>query len=185
LLCQLEVPIKTTLEAFRIARAAGVRTLLNPAPAAPLPDEMLRLTDLCIPNETEVEMLTGQRVTTPEEARTAAEILRQRGADAVLVTLGSQGVVIVHDSWEQIAATPVRAVDASGAGDAFIGSLAVFLLEGLPLRQAAQLANRAAALSVTRPGTQASFPTRTEIENFLSDLRGSVSSSGGQETKSE
>lgn len=174
LICQLEVPVETTMEAFRIARAAGVRTLLNPAPAAPLPKELLHLTDLCIPNELEAEMLTGQRVTTPEEARAAAEILRQRGAGAVLVTLGARGVVLVEDSWEHIAGTPVQAVDASGAGDAFIGSLAVFLLEGLPLRQAAQLANRAAALSVTRPGTQTSFPTRTEIDDFLSNLRSSA-----------
>lgn len=167
LLCQLEVPMETTLEAFRVARAAGVRTLLNPAPAAALSEELLRLTDLCIPNETEAEMLTGQRVTSPEEARTAAEMLRQRGAGAVVITLGAQGVVIVDESWEHLPATPVRAVDASGAGDAFIGALAVSLLEGLPLRQAAQRAQQAAALSVTRPGTQASFPTRSEIEDFL------------------
>ncbi|HTU88707.1 MAG TPA: ribokinase [Gemmataceae bacterium] len=185
LLCQLEVPVETTLEAFRIARAAGVRTLLNPAPAAPLPDELLRLTDLCVPNETETEMLTGQRVTTPEEARAAAEMLRQRGAGAVLVTLGARGVVLVEEGWEHLAATPVRAVDASGAGDAFIGSLAVFLLEGLPLRQAAQLANRAAALSVTRPGTQASFPTRDEIDDFMSDLRAHRTPPGVQETELE
>lgn len=164
LLCQLEVPIETTLEAFRLARAAGVRTILNPAPAVPLPDELLRLTDLCIPNETEAELLTGQRVTSVEDATTAAEILRQRGAGAVLVTLGERGVVVVEESSELIPATPARAVDASGAGDAFIGSLAVFLLEGLPLRQAVFRANRAAAVSVTRPGTQASFPTRSEID---------------------
>ena len=165
-LCQLEVAVQTTREAFVMARAAGVRTILNPAPAVPLPDELLRLTDLCIPNETEAELLTGQRVTTPEEAKAAAEILQQRGAGAVLVTLGERGVVVVDEGWEHIPAPPVRAVDASGAGDAFIGSLAVFLLEGLSLRQAAQCANRVAALSVTRPGTQASFPTRAEIDDL-------------------
>ncbi|HZV06484.1 MAG TPA: ribokinase [Gemmataceae bacterium] len=169
LLCQLEVPLETTLEAFRIVRAAGVSTVLNPAPAVPLPDELLRLTDLCIPNETEVELLTGQRVTNLEEARAAAQILQQRGAGAVLVTLGERGVVVADDDWEHIPATPVRAVDASGAGDAFIGSLAVFLLEGLPLQEAARSANRVAAISVTRPGTQASFPTRREIETLLSE----------------
>jgi ribokinase len=163
-LCQLEVAMETTREAFLLARAAGIRTILNPAPAVPLPDELLRLTDLCIPNETEVELLTGQRVTTPDEAKTAAEILRQRGAGAVLVTLGERGVVVVDEGWEHIPAPSVRAVDASGAGDAFIGSLAVFLLEGMLLRQAARRANHIAALSVTRPGTQASFPTRTEID---------------------
>jgi ribokinase len=168
-LCQLEVPLETTLEAFRIARTAGVSTILNPAPAVPLPDELLRLTDLCIPNETEVELLTGQRVTNLEEAKAAAQILQQRGAGVVLVTLGERGVIVADDDWGHIPATPVRAVDASGAGDAFIGSLAVFLLEGLPLQEAARSANRVAAMSVTRPGTQASFPTRREIETFLSE----------------
>lgn len=162
-LCQLEVPMETTREAFLLARAAGARTILNPAPAVLLSDELLRLTDLCIPNETEVELLTGQRVTTPEEAKAAAEVLRQRGASAVLVTMGERGVVVVDEGWEHIPAPPVHAVDSSGAGDAFIGSLAVFLLEGLSLRQGARQANRVAALSVTRPGTQSSFPTRSEI----------------------
>jgi ribokinase len=166
-LCQLEVAMETTREAVLLARAAGVRTILNPAPAVSLPDELLRLTDICIPNETEAELLTGQRVTTPDEAKAAAEILRQRGAGTVLVTLGERGVVVVDECWEHIPASPVRAVDASGAGDAFIGSLAVFLLEGMSVRQAARRANHVAALSVTRPGTQASFPTRTEIDKFV------------------
>jgi ribokinase len=168
LLCQLEVPMETTREAFRIARAAGVRTLLNPAPAVPLPDELLRLTDLCIPNETEAELLTGQRVTTPAEAEQAARALSRRGPATLLVTLGPQGVLVIDgQTVEHLPSVPVAAVDASGAGDAFIGSLAVFLIEGLPLREAARRANVAAALSVTRPGTQASFPTRTEIEAYL------------------
>jgi ribokinase len=164
-LCQLEVPLEATQGAFRVARSAGVRTILNPAPAIPLPDELLRLTDICIPNESEAELLTGQRVMTPDEAKAAAAILQQRGAGTVLVTMGERGVVVVEDSWEHIPAAPVRAVDASGAGDAFIGSLAVFLLEGMTLRQAARQANRVAALSVTRHGTQTSFPARMEIEN--------------------
>jgi ribokinase len=165
LLCQLEVPIETTLEAFRIARAAGVRTILNPAPAVALPDELLRLTDLCIPNETESELLTGQRVGTPDEAESAARALLRRGPSAILVTLGPRGVLLVEGgTTEHISPVPVRAVDASGAGDAFIGSLAVFLVEGCSLRDAARRANVAAALSVTRHGTQASFPTRTEVE---------------------
>jgi ribokinase len=164
-LCQLEVPLEATREAFVLARAAGVRTILNPAPAILLPDELLRLTDLCIPNESEAELLTGQRVTTPDEARAAAAILQQRGAGAVLVTMGEHGVVVVDNGWEHIPTSSVRAIDASGAGDAFIGSLAVFLLEGMPLRQATRQANRVASLSVTRHGTQTSFPTRSELEN--------------------
>jgi ribokinase len=169
LLCQLEVPIETTLEALRVARAAGVRTILNPAPAASLSDETLSLTDLCIPNETEAEWLTGQRVSSLAEAESAARALLARGPKAVLVTLGERGVLFVEGPTVQhLAAVPVHAVDASGAGDAFIGSLAVFLVEGMPLPEAARRANAVAALSVTRPGTQTSFPTRTEVEAQLS-----------------
>jgi ribokinase len=160
--------LETTQEAFRIARAAGVRTLLNPAPAVPLPDELLRLTDLCIPNETEAELLTGQRVTTPAEAEQAARVLLQRGPSTLLVTLGPRGVLLIDGpTVEHLPSVPVAAMDASGAGDVFIGSLAVFVVEDLPLREAARRANVAAALSVTRPGTQASFPTRAEIEAHL------------------
>lgn len=172
LLAQLEVPMETTLEAFRAARAAGVRTILNPAPAVPLPDELLRLADLCIPNETEAEQLTGQPVTTPVEAERAARAIQARGAGTVLVTLGPRGVLFTEgQTVEHVPAMDVRAVDASGAGDAFIGSLAVFLVEGRPLREAVRRANLAAALSVTRPGTQASFPTRAEVEERWSVSR--------------
>jgi ribokinase len=93
----------------------------------------------------------------------------RRGPGAVVVTLGQHGVLLVEGEMvEHVPAVAVRAVDASGAGDAFIGSLAVFLVEGVPLREAVWRANVAAALSVTRPGTQASFPTRTEVETRLS-----------------
>jgi ribokinase len=170
LLCQLEVPLVTVLEALRLARDAGVRTILNPAPAAPLPDEVLQLADLCVPNETEIELLTGRPARTPQEAATAADFLLGRGPQTVLVTLGERGVLLRDgQTTEQVPAVPVKAVDSSGAGDAFIGSLAVFLAEGLPLSEAAQRANAVAALSVTRAGTQASFPSRTEAEAFLAD----------------
>jgi ribokinase len=169
LLCQLEVPLETTLEAFRVARAAGVRTLLNPAPARPLPDELLQWTDLCVPNETESEWLTGSPVATLEQAYAAAGAWMQRGARTVIITLGERGVLVVdHEGSEQIPAFPVKAVDTTGAGDAFIGALAVFLAEGASLRTAARRANAVAALSVTRPGAQGSFPTRSEVEAFAS-----------------
>jgi ribokinase len=166
LLVQLEVPVETTLEAFRLARAAGVRTVLNPAPARPLPPELLTLTDLCVPNETELEQLTGQAGATLPDLEQAARSLLGQGPGAVLVTLGERGALVV-DARESYHAppTPVQAVDASGAGDAFIGSLAVFLAEGLSLREAVRQANIAAALSVTRPGTQASYPRRDELNS--------------------
>jgi ribokinase len=170
LLCQLEVPLETVVEAMRLARNAGVRTILNPAPAAPLPAEVLRLADLCVPNETEIEFLTGHPARTAEEAEAAARLLLGRGPQTVLVTLGERGVLLLEgQTTEQVPAVPVKAIDSSGAGDAFIGSLAVFLAEGLALVEAAKRANAVAALSVTRMGTQASFPSRSETEAFLAD----------------
>jgi ribokinase len=167
-LCQLEVPVASCVEAFRLARAAGVRTLLNPAPAAPLPDELLRLTDLCVPNETEAEALTGTSAATPDGAEAAARLLRQRGPGTVIVTLGARGALIVEETGSRtVPGFAVQAVDPTGAGDAFIGSLAVFLAEGIALAEAVRRANAAAALSVTRLGTQTAYPRRTEVEALL------------------
>jgi ribokinase len=165
LLCQLEVPLETVAEALSIARAAKVTTILNPAPAVPLPDELLRLADLCVPNESEIELLTGgQGAATVQGAAAAAWELLKRGPRTVVVTLGERGALIADTgSAEHVPAPQVEAVDSSGAGDAFIGALGVFLAEGVPLAEAVKRANAVAALSVTRPGTQASFPTRAEL----------------------
>jgi ribokinase len=165
LLCQLEVPIETVAEALRIARAAKVTTILNPAPAVPLPDELLALADLCVPNESEIELLTGgQKATTTQEAAAAAWELLRRGPRTVIVTLGERGALFADAAAaEHVAAPAVAAVDSSGAGDAFIGALGVFLAEGAPLREAVRQANAVAALSVTRLGTQASFPSRKDV----------------------
>lgn len=170
LICQLEVPLETTLAAFRAAKAAGVRTILNPAPVAPLPSDLLSLTDLCIPNETEVEGLTGQVVESLEEAEAAGRALLARGPQAVVVTLGVRGALVLDGrEARHLPSLEVDAVDPTGAGDAFIGSLAVFLAEGLPLVDAVRQANGVAALSVTRVGTQVSFPGRTEADAFLAE----------------
>ncbi len=164
--CQLEIPLETVTEAFRIARAAGVRTILNPAPARELPEELLRLTDVCVPNETELEQIAGQHLPTHDEVEAAARALARRGPQTVLVTLGAQGALLVGETAEQLSPPSVEALDPTGAGDVFIGSLAVFMVEGLPLREAVCRANVAAALSVTRLGTQAAMPRRAEIEAF-------------------
>jgi ribokinase len=170
LVCQLEIPMETTLEAFRIAKASGVQTILNPAPAAPLPDELLQLTDLCAPNETETELLTGMTVNTLQEAEAAARALLQRGPKTVILTLGERGALLVDpNTVEHIPPIQVNAVDPTGAGDAFIGSLAVFLAEGVPMRDAILRANAVAALSVTKIGTQVSFPKRPEADAFLKE----------------
>jgi ribokinase len=166
-LCQLETPLDATLAAFRLARAHGVRTILNPAPVVELPDELLQLTDLCIPNETEAERLTGVVIRTLEDAEKAAAALRQRGPRTVLLTLGNRGAWLQEESGQHIPSITVDAVDTTGAGDAFIGALAVFLNEGRSLSEAARRAAAVAALTVTRAGAQNSFPTRTEAMSFL------------------
>src|SRR5262249_4132083 len=120
LLGQLEVPLESTLEAFRLARAAGVRTLLNPAPARPLPEELLWLTDLCVPNELESDWLTGTPVRTLEDAEAAGRAWLQRGVRTLIVTLGSRGALLVDDAGARhFPALEVTAVDPTGAGDAF------------------------------------------------------------------
>jgi ribokinase len=167
-LVQNEVPPEATLEALGLARAAGVRTLANPAPAGSFLPAFFELASVCIPNEIEAQVLTGRRIITREDASEAAELLRQQGAEAVIVTLGADGAVVVGDGCScHLPPHRVEAVDSTGAGDAFIGALAVGLGEGLDLVEAARRASVAAALSVTRPGAQASFPRRSELEAVL------------------
>lgn len=161
-LAQLETPQEATLAAFHLARSRGVRTLLNPAPALPLLPEVLALTDLCVPNEHELALLVGKPAA---ELPGDALRLRARGPGMVIVTLGERGALLVTPTeTSMIPAPSVAAVDTSGAGDAFIGALAVFLAEGDAPAAAIERANRVAALSVTRPGTQTSFPRRVELE---------------------
>lgn len=170
LICQLEVPIETTLEAFRIAKEGGVRTILNPAPAHPLPDELYKLSDIFAPNETETELLIGMPVKTLEEAEEAAKKLRQAGPETVIITLGEKGALLVdEEGTTHVPAVETDAVDTTGAGDAFIGSLAYFLAEGRPMRDAIRRANAVAAISVTKVGTQVSFPTREEVAHLIGE----------------
>jgi ribokinase len=168
LLCQLEVPVETTREALQIARNHGVQTICNPAPAVALDDELLGLVDLCIPNETEIELLTGMPVNSLAQIEAAARTLLDRGVRQVIVTLGDRGALLQDQGGAMfIDPFPVSAIDPSGAGDAFIGGLAVFLAEGTPLQEALTKAAAVGALSVTRPGTQAAFPRREDVEAFL------------------
>lgn len=170
LCCQLEIPLETTLESFRIARSGGVRTILNPAPAMPLPDELLHLADICAPNEVEIEQLTGRQAATLPEMENAARELLGRGPRAIVMTIGDRGALLVDaEGAYHVPAVKVEAVDPTGAGDAFIGSLAVFIAEGLDLREATRRAVAVASLSVTRIGTQTSFPDRGEAEAILEE----------------
>lgn len=169
LLCQMEVPMAANLAALRIARAADVMTIFNSAPvSSDVPAEVYRLTDIFCPNESEAELLTGIAVHTLDDARLAAAIILERGARAALITLGARGAFYVDAIEEMhIPAPEVAAVDTTGAGDAFVGSLAYFLAGGHPLREAIARANAIAAISVQTPGTQVSYPRRAELPEEL------------------
>jgi len=172
LICQLEIPLETTLEAFRIAKEAGtVRTILNPAPAQPLSDELLRLTDIIAPNETETALLTGLPVQTDAQAVEAAHALRARGPGTVILTLGARGALFIEGAGEPVfvAAQQVQAVDSTGAGDAFVGSLAYFLGSGQPMRVAVERACAVATRSVLNIGTQKSFPYAADIPEIMAE----------------
>ena len=170
LIAQLETPVAATLEAFRLAKAGGALTLLNPAPAADLPEELLALTDVLIPNELEAAAISGQPVTSSQDALVVAEGFRRQGPETVVITLGGRGAVLVSaDGAQSIPAETVPAVDTTGAGDAFVGSLAYFLAcaPELPLPEAVTRACRVASLSVQREGAQTSFPHRSEVLDLL------------------
>jgi ribokinase len=171
LMCQLEIPIETTLEAFRVAKQDNgkVVTILNPAPAAPIPDELLKLTDLFVPNETETALLTGLPVDTPEKVEAAARALLDRGPKTVIITLGERGALLTERGKDakHLPAPKVQAVDTTGAGDAFVGSLAYFIASGRGIVDAVERSIGIASQSVLKTGTQISFPTREEVAHLL------------------
>jgi ribokinase len=169
LVCQMEIPQEANLAALHMARAAGVTTIFNPAPAvAGLPDEIYQLSDIFCPNETEAEILTGKGIGSTDEAEDAARHFLSKGAGQVIITLGEQGSLLVTQSGSEMVPTErVNAVDTTGAGDAFVGSLAYFISTGLPLTDAMARANRIAAISVQKPGTQASYPRRADLPSDL------------------
>lgn len=166
---QLEQPMPAAVRALAIAREAGVRTILNPAPAAPLPEGMLGLCDLVTPNESEAEGLTGIAVTGLDAAGRAAAALVAAGAGAAVVTLGENGA-LYHDAARTVHVPAFRAgpvVETTGAGDAFAGGLAVALAEGRDAVEAVRFGCATAAISVTRAGTAPSMPSRAEIDALL------------------
>jgi ribokinase len=171
LLIQLEIPMETVLYGLRRAKFHGMTTMLDPAPAVPMPNEVLQLVDVLTPNETEARILLNEApgAMSIHEAEHAAVALRSRGANTVIVKLGDKGAWL--QAFEGIAqhypAYEVCAVDSTAAGDVFNGALAVALSEGKPLGDATRFANAAAALSTTRRGAQASTPDRSEVEEFI------------------
>jgi len=165
IILQFEIPLETIYHTVRFARANGIRCIVNPAPAVPAQMSDLTGADYFIPNETEAEIITGRPVKTLDDAAACATDLLQKGFQRVVITLGARGSLFASQAGHiHVEPFSVTAVDTTGAGDAFIGSLSVFLAEGMPETDALARANLYAALSTTRVGTQKSFATRADFE---------------------
>lgn len=166
---QLEQPIETAMYSLRRARAAGVQTIFNPAPAASVPAEIWAQCSFVTPNETEASELTGLPVTSVDEARRAADRLCAMGAGAALITLGEAGALLHGDGVSEVVPAICHApvVDTTGAGDAFNAGFAVALSEGQAPEKAALFGSATAGLAVTRKGTAQAMPLRGEIEAAL------------------
>lgn len=170
---QLEIPQRVTAEAFRLARELGAITILNPAPAAELDDDLVDASDWIIPNEHEFAILVGtDDVDVEDDAQLVA--FARRIKPRVAITLGSRGAAVVTQSGsvERVPAVPVKAVDTTGAGDAFVGAFAFGLAAGLDELAAVRLGIACASDSVTRPGTQSSYPTRERAAAIIKDVLG-------------
>ena len=170
LLLQLEVNQDANEKVAAMAKAAGVKVIVNTAPYSPVTDEFLSGCYLVTPNEVEAEELTGICVSDLESADKAAKVFKDKGVQNVVITLGSRGVYVNEDGKSEIVpAYKVNAIDTTGAGDAFNGGLLTALSEGKTIREAARFANALAAISVQRIGTTPSMPTRAEIDKFLEE----------------
>lgn len=167
LLTQLEVPVEIVDYTIQKAKQAGMMTILNPAPATTLPDELLWQVDIITPNQSEAQLLTGIEVTDLISAQKAALILQKKGIDTVILTMGKQGAYVIGPGMDEIIPShSVIAKDTTAAGDTFNGALACSLAEGNELKKAVAFASKAAAISVTRFGAQTSCPTLEDVLNF-------------------
>ncbi|MEO8766240.1 MAG: ribokinase [Ginsengibacter sp.] len=164
LLMQLEIPVETVAYAVSVAASFNTPVILNPAPVCALSDELLSRLSIITPNETEASMLAGIKVTDEASAEEAARYLHAKGIATVIITLGAKGALVLHeDECSLVHAPVVNAIDTTAAGDVFNGALAVALSENKPMLEAVKFACKAAAISVTRMGAQASAPYRTEL----------------------
>jgi len=162
---QFEIPLETVYYTIRFAKKNGVRCILNPAPGQPIDVKSVADLDYFVPNESEAETITGMPAGNVETAKQCAQKLLSSGVRRVIITLGANGALLAgREGMEHIPAFTVNALDSTGAGDAFIGSFAVFLGEGLEEREAVRKANLYAGLSTTSVGTQKSFYDRTRFE---------------------
>jgi ribokinase len=171
ILLQLETPLEAVETAVRLARAAGARVVLDPAPAIPLPEALLRDVHVLRANSNEAEVLTGVSVTDATSAKLAAQNLFHRGVSAVCVSAPGGTFLLSADTELWFPHLPVAAVDATGAGDAFAGALATALAEGRALSEAVRFAHAAAALKITKLGAQAGLPRRAEVLAMLPRAR--------------
>lgn len=165
---QLEIPLETVEYVAEMAKSDNVTVILNPAPACPLPASLLQNISMITPNEKEAEMLSGIVITGLGSAKEAAEIIRAKGVETVIITLGAKGAFICTAEMNELVNAPiVEAIDTTAAGDVFNGALAVALSENQNLRDATAFACHAAALSVTKLGAQASAPFRKDVTGFM------------------
>ena len=169
---QLELNISTVEHGLKLARSLNIPTILNPAPALPVPDSVYPFCDYVTPNETEAGALTGISVKTPDDAERAADVFLSRGVDNVVITLGAQGAFVKNASLSKhVPAFKAGAVvETTGAGDAFNGGFAVALAEGLDIAAATRFGCAVAGISVTRPGTAPAMPRRAEVDSLLKKL---------------
>ncbi|MGP1436873.1 MAG: ribokinase [Phocaeicola sp.] len=167
ILVQLEIPMDTVEYVVKAGKEKHKKVVLNPAPAQKLSEELLNGLYLITPNETEAELLTGRKVTDVVSAEKAAQIFLEKGVENVIITLGSKGSCLYNKKESLfIPAFKVKAVDTTAAGDVYNGALCVRIAEKAEWKDAIVFANKAAAISVTRAGAQASVPTRKEVEEF-------------------
>jgi ribokinase len=168
LVVQLESPLETVIRAAEVAHRHGVAVVLNPAPARPLPQELLSLVDILIPNESETQLLTDMPVGDRGQLTIATEALHRMGVRSLVVTLGRRGSFLSQDGEQTLVpAFPVTPVDTTAAGDAFVAALTVAMAGGLSLVDALRWGNAAGALTATRLGAQTSLPSRSEVEALL------------------
>lgn len=164
---QLEIPLEVVKHALELAVGLGKNVILNPAPARDLPAEMLRHVYVLIPNETELQILSGMPTSTEQEIVDAARHLNSLGTQRVIVTMGDRGSFLISETLHtHIPAYPVRAVDTTAAGDAYVAAFAVGKTQGMSDVEAAKFASKVAAITVTREGAQPSLPTRDDVQRY-------------------
>lgn len=168
---QLEIPIDTIIYAVDMAKSMGKTVILNPAPAVKLPDNLLEKVDIITPNETELEILSGSKVESLEDVKTAAKVLLDKKVKSVVVTIGDKGAVMVdEDEFLHVSVQKVDVVDTTAAGDSFTAALAVGLCQGMSYKEAIEFACKVATVVVTREGAQTSLPTIDEVNEFFSKM---------------